>query len=734
MHAGYSGIRSPSYFIMSNEPYEFDGFHLDCRNFTLSRNTEQIPLQPRTFDTLLYLVEHAGSVVTKEELIRHVWADAEVQDNALMRCISQLRKALDDVEGDGYIRTIPGRGYQFCAAVTTLDDRSNKESDKEASPPLQPVPLTPRRKYPVYLLAAATLLSAILAIVSLKQTHKPSQEFKIKQLTTNARELPFYLVSISSDGKMISFADDTGLFVSDINTIARHPLTLPKNLLPVSAEWFPDNLHLLVSGSNTSTHQPTVWSLPILGGAPTLLLEDATNAMVSPDGERIAFVRHDTEIWIANADGSSATLFETARPNEIFTFRPQFVADGRSIIIGSSSLQLDHSSIAIRHFDGRKTTPLFEIGKTVTDFRLIGNDELIVTWKPGSSSQVNTLTSQKVNLDTGALSQPRELVVPPNHAIIDISATRNGNMVALLNSRLISDVYLADLQTNGTALSNSRRLTLNDSQNRPASWLADNRTVVFYSDRSGRHGIYRQAIDTVDAFALVNDEHRNVWPVVSADQHWLFYFSLDPENGTSDSPARLMRMPLTGGKSEVIDAHVDTRHSLRCATTVSRCVLANHVADKIIYFEFNPETGRGRELARVPWKPVFGLYDWDVSADGAHIAYIDAATGTDTISVITLGTQSDQKNPATITHLHVSGQQTLRTLHWDSAGKGFYVSTYDEDAAQLKLLHIAIDGSITLLRQQLNTFDGWAIPSPDGKHLAFQKYTLHSNIWLLQRQ
>jgi TolB-like protein/DNA-binding winged helix-turn-helix (wHTH) protein len=87
----------------------------------LKCDEEEIYLQPKTFDTLLYLVERHGSLVKKEEILRSLWADAFVTENALTRCIKEVREALkDDAYQPSFIKTVPRVGYRFIAEVEEI--------------------------------------------------------------------------------------------------------------------------------------------------------------------------------------------------------------------------------------------------------------------------------------------------------------------------------------------------------------------------------------------------------------------------------------------------------------------------------------------------------------------------------------------------------------------------------------------------------------------------------------
>jgi TolB-like protein/Tfp pilus assembly protein PilF len=85
------------------------------------RGQRTIPLSPKAADVLLLLVERAGDVVEKDELLKHVWRDAFVEEGSLTRTIFILRKALECEESAfEYIATIPKRGYRFATPVAEI--------------------------------------------------------------------------------------------------------------------------------------------------------------------------------------------------------------------------------------------------------------------------------------------------------------------------------------------------------------------------------------------------------------------------------------------------------------------------------------------------------------------------------------------------------------------------------------------------------------------------------------
>jgi len=93
--------------------YEFGPYRIDSLERLLTRDGDTIPLTPKAVDTLMALVANSGRVLDKDELMKIVWPDTFVEEGALARNISALRKALgDDNENSQYIETIPKRGYR----------------------------------------------------------------------------------------------------------------------------------------------------------------------------------------------------------------------------------------------------------------------------------------------------------------------------------------------------------------------------------------------------------------------------------------------------------------------------------------------------------------------------------------------------------------------------------------------------------------------------------------------
>ncbi len=109
---------------MSNQVnglYEFGPFRLDAHERRLWKEGESISIPPKAFDTLLFLIQHSGQLIEKQEMLKSLWPESFVEEGNLSLYISIIRKALGDKPTKAeYIETVPKRGYRFLADVRPL--------------------------------------------------------------------------------------------------------------------------------------------------------------------------------------------------------------------------------------------------------------------------------------------------------------------------------------------------------------------------------------------------------------------------------------------------------------------------------------------------------------------------------------------------------------------------------------------------------------------------------------
>jgi len=104
--------------------FQFGEFRLIPAEGLLLRHQEPVPLSLKAFATLVFLVERQGHLVQRSELLDEIWKDTSVEEGSISRCVCNLRKALGDASKEGFIQTIPRRGYRFVFPVSVVTEHS----------------------------------------------------------------------------------------------------------------------------------------------------------------------------------------------------------------------------------------------------------------------------------------------------------------------------------------------------------------------------------------------------------------------------------------------------------------------------------------------------------------------------------------------------------------------------------------------------------------------------------
>ena len=170
----------------------FDVFEIDLPAGELRKEGRRIKVQEQPFHVLSVLLQHAGQVVTREELRTRLWpADTFVDfDQSLNKAVKRLRESLNDpADHPRFIETLPRRGYRFIGSVKGADQESQ-------------IVRTRARKFAfrTLIFAPVIILAIAFFVWFTKRLSAPQPEMKIRQLTTNSDENPVRNGSISPDG------------------------------------------------------------------------------------------------------------------------------------------------------------------------------------------------------------------------------------------------------------------------------------------------------------------------------------------------------------------------------------------------------------------------------------------------------------------------------------------------------------------------------------------------------
>ena len=322
--------------------------------------------------------------------------------------------------------------------------------------------------------------------------------------------------AISPDGKYLAHSDKTGAFLRLLSTGESHPL-LPKVSDVTFLGWFPDSLRLLASWSIPPANK-RLWALSILGGSPRQLSDEGWSASVSPDGSQIVFLKGagfaetGQEIWLMQVNGADRRKLISFSEGRIAT--PVWSPDGRWIAYLKNKVGPDGEQPWIEVFNlkqGTKKAVLAEPRLSGWGLLWLPDGRLLYAlYEPPPNQNSSNFWAARLDLSAGRLVGTPARITSGDGFVVKPSITADGKRLVFNRATPQADVYVADFSANGPWLSSPRRLTLDDSDDIPFDWTADNKAVLFISDRTGTPNIFRQGIDETTAEMLVVDREKRL--------------------------------------------------------------------------------------------------------------------------------------------------------------------------------------------------------------------------------
>ena len=309
--------------------YQFGKFRLDAERCVLFDGDDAVvDATPKALEILCVLIESGSRVVSKEELMRRVWAESFVEEANLSHHIFRLRRALGESPEQKYIETVSKRGYRFVESVRRVgQDEPHRSAPKAAyasqaeSDQSKPI----RKSIVAYAgIAFLLLILAGVAFVWIKARNATSVEqiqnpkSKIQSSMTSTRITnggKFGTSSISPDGKFVAYTQNymSGvgmLYIRQIDTNTEVEILEPSESTFGSTAFSPDGAYIYYLVFDEHSPQTALYRVPILGGQPTRITSNINYYFtLSPDGMSAAFFRSDkerkqTSIIIAATDGS----------------------------------------------------------------------------------------------------------------------------------------------------------------------------------------------------------------------------------------------------------------------------------------------------------------------------------------------------------------------------------------------------------------------------------------------
>ena len=725
----------------------FGIFEVDLRAGELRRNGSRVKLQERPFQILVALLDRPGEVVTRDELQKRLWpADTFVDfDHSLNAAIRRLREALgDSAENPRFVETVARRGYRFIGPVNGLAPAPDLQKPEDTG--------IYRRKW---LWAGGAVLVGLLATgitIGFRLGMRASQSTPLpieRRLTANPEEARVTGAAISPDGKYLAFSDKNGCYLRQIDTGETHPIPLPPGFNPSLASWFPDGLHLIATWV-AGPHEPaSIWMISIMGGQPRKLANQGRWPAVSRDGSQIVFAEHSEAGWLTPEGSQSLWVMQAdgERPRKIVEITeadfgsafgpPAWAPDGRRIAFVRSKYHPGNvdSDSQIEIFDlnagkievALRSQQLIEAVAWTSDARLIYS-------VPEARPMPNDSNLWAINIDertNHTFGDPVRLTADYGY-LSSISLSAKGDRLAMVRQTLQPDVYITNLQGDGRELSPPRRLTLDERDDFPFSWTPDNNSVLFVSNRDGAYHIFKQAADQTTPELLLGGEQQLFGPRLSPNGDSIT-FIITPKMGAPSTRVRLMRMPLGGGPPQEI-AERDGINNQQCARSpATLCLFSTIDLKRERFFGFDLAGGTPIEIPQLAIESVdYSTYNWSLSPDGTTFAT--------SIRQRTSGGKDAEVPALKLTSLNgfssrvipIPNWTTLSSLDWAADGKSVWAAAHNTNNASA-LLNVEVNGRITPMLREDKMVLGWAIPSPDGRRLAFWKASGNSNVWMLEK-
>jgi serine/threonine protein kinase/Tol biopolymer transport system component len=602
------------------------------------------------------------------------------------------------------------RDLRYQSAAELLSDLKRLKRDSSSGNVV--ASFTSRRaRWPLW--AAAALVVAITGAWSLRSllpSPKLVPDVRFERISANPPERPVTGAAISPDGRMVAYSDAAGVWLYILRSKERR-------LLPDTAglsvrNWSVADDRLIALRQEIGGF-PEAWAIPVLPGA---VAQKVPRTASSPDGSKVLSWRRGGVVWLQGAGGENERILYQEANTDV-----NFVAwspDSKWIAFTTrkeTEGAIAEFTLMVQNAATGKTTmldgPTYGIGAALDwsgpDRILYGKLE-----NPPREEDLN-LWSCRVDLDTGERrGEPVRWTDWTGVTWLAFSATADGKSAVVLKESSQSDVFVADVASDGVLRGEPRRLTYDDRRDNPTAWTADSKSILFASDRNGTWDIFRQGIESETAEPIATGPERQTNARLAPGGDAVIFVATPPEVGARLKAAIMLAPP--GGVPRQVAASEEYAH-ITCSAT--SCVLEEFRGNERVTFEVDPETGRGRELFRRPRN----TSPLALSPDGKLGAY--TAHGRSHIHVVKLDGTIERKVDA-------QGVSFLNTLDWSADGKGFYGGAAVIGAGSA-LVYVDLEGKTKVLLHQPGARKIWAIPSPDRKHLAIMMPVVDSNVWLM---
>jgi Tol biopolymer transport system component/DNA-binding winged helix-turn-helix (wHTH) protein len=722
--------------------YEFGPFRLDLSEHMLVRDGHAVPLTPKIFDVLRVLVQNGGHLVEKERLLREVWPDSFVEEGALNRSVSVLRKALgESSSGQKYIETVPKRGYRFVAPVTEcfhdsskpiVEPRSRVAIDIEAthtdllSLPNASAPPAARNNVSQraagiagVLLAVGGLAYAVLGPSEPGRNTPASPAAKHRQVTFTGKESA---PTLSPDGRRIAYVSDETpekeLMVQDLaGGVPLMVFTAPEI---GHLRWSPDGSELIIWARGAG--KDGIYVMPELGGAPRRVAGGQYIACWSPDGSTIAVANFFVgEIWFLNKRGEQQRTVSLQGTHWSIGDIDWSPANGLLTFVSND-------------YQGRFT--IWTIRPDGSDQKrvVVENTEIpSARWAPkGDAIYYFRRLNQTVSLHKILVQPDREnreafvsTLITGLEADRSFALSADGTRLVYARAPYHSNLWMLEVGDGKSHTTATKALTQGTSHIERPRVSPDGTSIVFNIGHEGLANLYTMPITGGSSKQLTFDTF-SVGGAWSADGQWIAFAS------TRGGKPGVWTVNAGGGIPRALSSS-DLSDSFDVAWSPGPQILYQQAANRN-YYELDPQTGKGRPFIRdssVGWifSPVY-------SPDRQKIAVFWNRPPNRGIWVI------DTEGHETPVYMTSAG--FARPVGWSADGSAIYavagktsanrdLTAYlGETVTDAKILMVPLNGGEVRTVAPIPFEEIGAVSmSPDGRRFVFPVYSSRSDVWVV---